>query len=287
VEEIKAESSRIISKPPQITFKTDVVSPPNTIYFSDKDRLNLNWRANISTGIIQYYLRILKPDGTIAEINGQQSTLTAYTGQSVQIPATEGFLISATLEANNFGVVGCAAVSITITRIGFTAADNIAVLLRGLLVVGQVLTFPYGIQRSALEGPGLLRAVSGTDPAAGAEINELVPSQARWRLMGLTAVLVTDATVAARVPTLSFDQSGFVFARFVTPLNQAASLSRTHAWVAGGFDTQDGFATFQHTLDSSILLRSGQNIRTVTGNLQAGDNWAAPTYYIQEWIEDV
>jgi hypothetical protein len=286
VEPLIVKPSEVRSKPPQVTFKTDIVSPPASIYIGGEDRLFLNWRANSINGIINFYLRILKADGTIAVVNGQQPVQFAYTGVSIQIPSTEGFLLSATAEANLFGTNICAAVSISITRVGFLPFDNIAVILRGLLVAGRTLTFPYSIQHSALEGPGLLRTIVGTNPAAGLEINETVPANAHWRLISMRAILTADATVINRLCRCIVDDGANIY--YESDVNEvhAASLIFTYIFTAGNTISTALAQTVMLPLPNNLILGPGHRIRSGTTNLQAGDDWAAPIYLVEEWIED-
>ena len=64
---------------------------------------------------------------------------------------------------------------------------------------------PYGLPMGTFQEPGpgggegYIRTVTGTDPAAGAEVSETVPTNAFWRLRMFSAVLVADANAANRV----------------------------------------------------------------------------------------
>jgi hypothetical protein len=80
-----------------------------------------------------------------------------------------------------------------------------ATLLQGPVSSLQRIAWPGSLLLSSLDVAGILRSITGTDPAAGAEISETVPTGARWRLRALAATLVTSATVANRTVSLRVD----------------------------------------------------------------------------------
>lgn len=145
--------------------------------------------------------------------------------------------------------------------------------------------FPYSPQEDSLEGPGMLRSITGTDPAAGAEISETVPTGARWRLHSLVVTLVTDATVATRVPRLFLDSGSGIYAKYNGPSTQAASL--TVAYQTGNLgEAVTGSGSAAHLpMPSDTRLAAGYTIDSATVNLQAGDNYGAPVMLVEEWLE--
>jgi hypothetical protein len=122
-----------------------------------------------------------------------------------------------------------------------------------------------------------------TDPAAGAEVSIIVPGRAAFELVAIRLELVTDATVAARRTTLSFDDGTVEFFRWTAGDTQAASLTRQLygaaglGYEAGAFRTDELVFGLPH-----LYLAPGFRVSTVTENLQAGDNYAAPRIYVRE-----
>lgn len=127
-----------------------------------------------------------------------------------------------------------------------------------------------------------IRSVAGTNPAAGAEITETVPADARWRLLSLSAALVTNATVANREAALVLDDGTSITLRSPTRQNQAASLTRNYSWFDGATLTTPVTDPAFTAPIAGPLLAPAHRIRTVTTNLQAGDDWSAPQFLIQE-----
>ena len=156
-----------------------------------------------------------------------------------------------------------------------------------------------GFFEDSLSGRGFIRTITGTDPAAGAEILETVPVNTLWRLISFSSVLVSDATVANRHQRHLIMDNGVVTDRsyiFHDPINvrQAANQTRTHIWMQGlGNDTGDGNLSFGDTqtvdvqlnLHDTIFLKGGHRIRTETDALQAGDDYEAPIFFVEEWLD--
>jgi len=133
------------------------------------------------------------------------------------------------------------------------------------------------------EGPGTLRSITGTDPAAGAEISETVTANARWRLISFRASLVTDATVANRRMNLNIDDGTNTLLLTPPASDQAATL--TYIYQASNYGTVSNFlsTTMALPLPSDLILHGGYRIRSSTNSLQAGDNWGAPQYLVEEY----
>jgi hypothetical protein len=137
------------------------------------------------------------------------------------------------------------------------------------------------------DGPGVIRAIVGSDPAAGAEVSETVPTNARWRLLSFAVTLVTDATIANRLPALTFDDGANVFGRYPVRNNEAASGTYVNSWGQGiTAGAELNAVAVSAGLPVNLVLQGGHRIRTITAAIVAGDNYGAPTYLVEEWIED-
>jgi hypothetical protein len=97
---------------------------------------------------------------------------------------------------------------------------------------------------------------------------------------------VADATVASREPVIYLDDGVNAFGRW--PSNRVITASQTivitHNIIkAAPFTGGSGGASEQSTPLPEIQLAAGWRIRTVTANLQAGDNYSAPQFTVEEW----
>jgi hypothetical protein len=139
------------------------------------------------------------------------------------------------------------------------------------------------IQRASLPLRGLIRSITGTDPAANVEISETVPAGMRWVLLAFAATLVTDATVASRTPWLLIDDGVTELANFAAIGITAASGSSRYSWSNKGFqDAGMSNGRFGSSI-ATLILTAGFRIRTLTASFQAGDNWGAPQYLVEQF----
>jgi hypothetical protein len=159
-------------------------------------------------------------------------------------------------------------------------------LAKGYVTAAGGLIWPGGPYLDSVEGPGLLRSITGTDPAAGQEISETVPTNARWRLRALYAALVTDATVTDRRVDLRISDGTYVFAWLAWASTQPASATYTYQVAEYGYAPTTTGSIRYYSVPSLGQLLQGWRIYTMTNNLQAGDNWGAPQMLVEEWIEE-
>jgi len=141
--------------------------------------------------------------------------------------------------------------------------------------------------KSSVEGPGCIRAITGTDPAAGSEVCETVPTNARWRVISFRFALTTSATVADRhVQLVVDDGAGPILWGDFSPSTQPASSTLTYQASTGGVEHTDRAGVPRIALPDNLILPQGWRIRTVTSNLQSDDDFAAPALIVEEWIEE-
>lgn len=154
------------------------------------------------------------------------------------------------------------------------------------ITVGKPLVWPGGKTFGPLEGPGAMRAIAGTTPAAGADITETVPTAARWELVAFRAQLLNDANVANRQVALVLDDGSNSYLQIESTTNQTASTLRKYNFSnsIGTFITGVN-QNWMLPLGTNIRMPAGHRIRTVTAGIQVGDQWSAIVYLVREWIE--
>lgn len=194
------------------------------------------------------------------------------------------------LNLSVFADAGSPVMNQTFVRVQVVRGQNVAYVLGTLLqdhvANGHDLSFPGSPIRRMSEGPGVLRFVQGTNPAAGAEVAETVPTGARWQLQAFRAELATDGTVVNRRPRLQLADSSTFWLTIPAPGVIAASQSDQFYWTAGlaqdtVFDADAKIAGLPVPAD----LPAGHRILTATDNLQAGDNYSGPLFVVREWLE--
>jgi hypothetical protein len=284
VDPITAQSGAVISKPPQVTFESHVVSPPNTIYLSATMRAVVVYFSNVAATPISIIFRILRPDGTITIITRKVFAAAGLAVQTEDIPLTEGFLVNVTVTATQSGFAAQTFVAAYLEYASSSQADILQILFQGTIHQGRYLSWPVPPTDQFIAGQGSLRTIIGTNPAAGAEISETVPANTRWRLISLHANLTTSAVVANRVVHVQLDDGANLFFQSDPNENQPASSLFGYNFTSGPLLNSALSQQVMLPLPLTPLLGPGYRIRTLTAALDGGDDWNAPVYLVEEWL---
>lgn len=264
----------------------NALRPANALYVCPDDTLAVNVWAISATVTVQIRGRLMQPDGHVEPI---EVTVPATNGRAVTTTTRflgEGWLMGLTAVASAGAPAYAAAyVSVQLAR-GLTGAVVATQdLLSGYVTANVRQSFPGSLVGAPFTGPGNIRTIVGTDPAANVEISETVPTGARWRFISMRTQLVADATVANRTVALVFDDGANVYAHAASNFNQTASQAVQYAFGASG--ASGGFYLLGAMVSTpgNILMSAGHRFRTVTTTLQAGDNWTPPIYEVEEWLD--
>lgn len=163
---------------------------------------------------------------------------------------------------------------------------TLGTILQGYVQDTSALAYPGSAIVASPDGAGVIRSVTGTDPAVNTEIAETVPTNARWRLISIFLELVTDATVANRTVTLLVDDGANTLSSVSASAAQTATQTRQYSAYPGGGAPRLDSTVFYLPTPPGIMLMGGFRIRTTTANRAAGDNYGAPQLLVEEWIED-
>ena len=158
--------------------------------------------------------------------------------------------------------------------------------MAGYVTDAGTQAWPNGKIESSVEGPGLIRSITGTNPAAGVEISETVPTGARWRLLSIFFGLTTDATAATRIIQITLNDGTTDITTIQAFRTQTASISLSYYFNLLGPDRTNltGASEVMQTLPE-VLLMAGYKVKTNSYNIQAGDDFAVPQILVEEWIE--
>lgn len=244
---------------------------------------------NSATGVtLTLAGRFMQLNGEVTSFNHSLTPTTDRTLTSKFRALGDGWIL-------NFNVVataGAPTIGQCWARVNILRGDGGATTLLGTLVSGyvtavQTIAFPGGRARGTLDSPGAIRVITGTNPAAGAEISETVPTGARWRIQNIWTTLVTNATVANRFPVLVIDDGATEYYR-ASP-SSSLPASQTGWWMGSAAPFGGATATnvFAWALPPSLTLLAGHRIRTATSSLQAADDWAAPILNVEEWLQGI
>lgn len=272
------------SAPNLVQFDPKLVVPSQTIYFQRNDQLLFQILTNGTGIIVKIDYRWLTPQGEIKE--GELNTPPITGLLTVAIPLYEGWLLSfnAHLTTPPNGSVW----TFMQCSVGRQAPTPGTSPVSGLIWQGYIPAFvtngwPGTPSKEITDGAGTLRSVTGTTPAAGAEINEVIPLQRRWTLLSFRTQLTTSATVANRQPTFLIDDGGNPLFQSSAFLSEPASTVTPIVMLPTAQTAAQLFGALFLDVPLPLQLKASYRIRTITNGLQVGDQYAAPQYLIAEW----
>ena len=264
-----------------------VITSPFQFYTSGEDHLRLTVVNSAAGVVVRLRGRFVDRAGVIGPLEQDLAPTTDRTATTVALQLGVGAVLNVDVfAASGTPQRGQTYVILHLVRGLGGAAIVLGTLLRGYVTANQHQAWPGSPLESSLEGQGVIRQIVGTNPAAGVEIAESVPTGARWRLVTFIALLATNAVIAARVPYLVVIVAGSSSAFFPPVASVPQSASQYVQWFNGYAPFTVGGTTAQAgSAPTQLLLPGGSTLQTFTENLQAGDDWSFPTLLVEEWLE--
>lgn len=264
-----------------------VITSPFQFVTTGEDHLRV-LSFNSAAGVrLKIRGRVVPVAGPIEPLERDHVPNTDRSVVSSVIPLQAGAVLNLTVFASSGApLVGQTYVMVQLIRGLGAAAIVLGTLLAGYVTAQQHLAWPGSPIESSTAGEPAVRTVSGTVPAAGAEFSEIVPTGARWEVLGLTAQLVASAAPGARVPALQFMTPFSIIA--ASPLTSAinAGGAQVITWAQGvPIAAAPGVTRWAAPLPFSNRLLAQQTLQSLTVNLDVGDQWTAPVYTVREWLE--
>lgn len=236
--------------------------------------LAIQGRRRTATGAIEPFAFVHTPN-TDRSIRTQDYKLGA------------GAILNLTIFASSGApVVGQAFVTARFIRGLGGATIVLGTLLAGYVTAVQHLAYPGSPITSSLDGAGVSRMLTGTDPAAGSSISETVPTGAVWKLVGLRAPLTCGPTAGPRRPGVTL-QNDVGISYFTSPqaLTLAANGVANFFWATGmALDTAIGVTNAMAGLPTESLLAAGYRIIVSSDGAQADDDYDPPRLQVREWL---
>jgi hypothetical protein len=256
------------------------------LYLTGEDSLRLTTFGALVGATVVVQGRIITPEGALTPFAETHIPNSDRTSKTSVYPLREGFLTTAHLAAGGtLALRGHIFAILEIVRGRDGAIQPLGTLLSDYVTSNGRVAWPGAPIVSCASGPGRLRTIHGADPAAGAEITEIVPANTRWKIRTFNYTLVTSAAVANRRPVLTFATSGDVIWETASNIAQTATqAAKYRAGVGVPFFLYDTLA-YHLPLPCDLWLAAGAVISTVTAALDAGDNYGPPLYTVEEWIE--
>lgn len=256
-------------------------------FFRGEDRLRVA-SINAASGVVVTIVgRLLTLDGEVSPLVYTHTPNTDRTEKFTDLPIGEGWLIDVAAYASSGSpLVGQTFVMLRIIRGTTGATQELATIAAGPVTATQRVAWPGCEIRTTADTPGCPRAILGTDPAAGAEFSETVPTGAIWELIAVYAVLVTGAPAGSRYPSIVIDDGANIINRIGIGTSLGGSTTVTMSWAAGaGALATAGNNVYVSPMPAGFFLPGGSRIRSSTFNLDAADNYGAPVLLVREQLQ--
>lgn len=276
--------SAIQTAPNLVAFDPKLAVPSQQIYLQRNDLLAFNVLTNGNNISLRIDYRWLTPEGEIKE--GESNQLFISGSGFFSFPLYEGWLLSFAARVTSAPVLyqlNFLQAFITRAQVPNSQSPMYALFWQGFIYQNTANGWPGTPAREITDGPGIIRSVTGSTPGIGNEISETVTTQRRWNLLAFRATLTTSATVANRSPVLLFTDGALTFFRGQCYFTQTASVG---AFYSAAQNPPGATPTNGDQVLTTMLpmpLKAGFKIQTNTLGLQAGDQWSAPQYLVQEW----
>lgn len=274
----------LTTHPPEIQHAPPGKFASHAMYVGADDSLRVVAINRLSGLSIVITARVLLANGQIVPSQWVLRPTSDRVVNTNTLDLPEGYLLSLSAETETTGALpGVCWLAAALARgNSSTAAAFIGgQLLQGYVGLSQPLAWPPFAPSSQFNRNVTTRAITGTDPAAGVEISETVPTGAAWELISLFTSLVTSATAANRRPVLRIDDGSTVFFRGHQNNTISASTTSELVWFVGGV-MLSGAAT--SGLPHNLLLLPGWRVTTLTESFQVDDNYAAPGFVVREFL---
>jgi len=260
--------------------------PPTEKYISAADKFYIAIWNSVTDLAVTMKGRMLLKNGSISEITRRFEPTDDRAINEYYLETPSGFLLDLEIFPEGSTKRGQTFVHVSLYQGADNPNNRNALLIQNYLTTGNALSYPRSNIQDSIEGQGVIRIITGTDPAAGAESSETVPTNARWRILAYNIALTTDATVSNRNVTVQLRDAVSEYWRHPWFDAHAASLIRAHYFAQNVGRLAAVSNNFFNGELPNVIMDEGHRIATVTTNLQAGDDFGAPTLIVEEWIQE-
>jgi hypothetical protein len=285
--EQQAAIDGIYSRPQSVGVQSGKVEPPIGAYVRPDEGIQFTaWDNGPGTAVTITARFLRAADGQVVYMTSTQRVQSGLNKVSWWVPLTEGYLLdiqaslqSAAYQRGLFFLQGA------LQRQGGTIQPG-RVLFQGYLSANCMLSWPGSAIINSYEGPGAWTVYFGTAPGVGVAIVDVVPQYHRWNIVSGMATLTTSATVANRLVYLQFEPDGANITYTIsTGIQQTASTTWKYVFTnAVAVVTQSNTTTILIPIPAPLVLPYGANITLGAGSLQAGDQFTAAAYQVEDLV---
>lgn len=293
----------------QVQFKTTHVDPPSPVYVTAEDSIQLFAGSNVSNPTLRIMGKLLRaplpnwnkidPSSDpknptplllppeISPIDETFTVTTTFVNPIATIPLAEGFLLSLGFLTSTTESTGqWCFVHVALVRGGGPTPANPRTLFSGYVSAVLPLGWPDIPPMRTIDGAGIVRSITGSTPAAGAEISETMTAGTRRLITSFTASLTASAAVANRAPTFIIDDGANTLFQSPSFVAQTAGQAFRYSMGSQLMTTNPLSTPLVLYVPIPLMLRGNLRIRTSTIGIQAADQWSAPQYEVAEWAQE-
>lgn len=272
---------------PDIRFLKQGVQPPSQVYVDVGDDIVVGCASSLAGERVTISYRLLRADGQL--VLGQ-FTVAPAADRSIKVYSeslAEGFLLSVSCKAAAATTRGQTFVRVFLTDPSLGAGQPSYMLMADYVTTAMAPAHPNGRVLAPVEGPGQPRNIAVANPAPGADWQQAVPLNARWKVRSLTATLATSAAVANRLPGLALFTAGNpIYNSYADKVQPASQLCQYGASAITQYLSPSPLVGSM-CLPPESVQRAGDLIESGTLNLQAGDQWQGIFIAVEEWLDNV
>jgi len=167
------------------------------------------------------------------------------------------------------------------------SGEKVYKLCGGYVSVLSGISYPQTHSESEKGNRGSFTKETGADPNAGSDVFDQFTGNELWRLHAIQITLVTDANAADRRLhfNLPFGTSANA-TKAISSVDQVASTTVKYIIAAfGSMPTAADNLTTLIPIPPDMWMSGTKTFSTSLINKQVGDNFAAPLYFIEKFIE--
>lgn len=266
---------------------TRVIASPFQFATTEDDNLQIV-SANSQTGVVLAIQgRRLSPKGDIEPFAFVHVPNTDRSTKTENYKLGAGALLNLTIFAlSGSPRIGQTYVSARMIRGLSGPVIILGALLGGYVTSAQVLAYPGSPIADSISGGGYTRLITGTDPAAGSDAVETVPTGVRWRLRSHQVLFTATAAAGDRKVALRLESGASLISISTLPGTIPPSGAAFCQWAPPmPLSTQIHASTLYAGIPDAVLLAGHTITARVIQNGAAGDNFDAPVLTVDEWLE--
>lgn len=258
----------------------------DSFYVTGEDYLrivSINSASGVTLTIVGRFLSL---EGEIRPFVETHTPNTDGTQKVSDFRSGEGWLLNIAVyaSAGTPSTTNCF-VMLRVIRGLLGATQELATIVQGYCTASQRVAWPGSpvATTTTAAASGTVRVITGTTPAAGAEISETVPAAVVWHVLAIHTKLTTAAGGGARYAQLAIDDGAHVYFESDPPINLGGGTYYDFNSGSGVQRLTSAYDQLAWTMPVFLKMAAGHRIRTSTVALAVGDQWSTPYILVEQF----